>query len=65
MCVCGGGLESLPGHFDLFHKGDGMVYFFTVCSVFPPCLVVIYLNFTHFFHKNNYFHNTPGPPPVF
>ena len=25
----GGGLECWPGHFYLFHKGDGKLYFFT------------------------------------
>ena len=27
--ILGAGLEILPGHLYLFHKGDGKLYFFT------------------------------------
>ena len=47
--ISGGGLEFLPGHFYLFHKGDGKLYFFSPQAVFPPGLVAIYLFHPSFF----------------
>ena len=57
----GGGLEFLPGHFYLFHKGDGKLYFVTFRIGCISSLVAIYL--FHFSHSNIYFQKISRAPP--
>ena len=60
------GLEFLPGHFYLFHKGAGKLNFYHLrigCFSTKPCgHLFIALIFQNFPHTKKYFQNTPGPP---
>ena len=54
----GGGLEFLPGHFVLFHKGDGKLYFFHLriaCISTKP--------YGHLFVSPIFPHKKLSPPP--
>ena len=56
----------MPGHFNLFHKGDGKLCFFlSGWAVFPPCLVAIYLFHPFFSHKYLFTKNSSPPPPQY
>ena len=45
----GGGLEFLPGHFYLFHKGDGKLYFVSPQDrLYTHHALRPFIDFTHF-----------------